>query len=165
MLVEDASAALSVLQAQPFEALHYPFQRQSSITRHSLQHRKTAFWEEVGCGWRQPRKAGCSKLMKWKQSAGILPYFSFFFFPLFGAFFFLQGKASSPANPFHLYSAMSQCLTRLGSLPSTLVCSTCSHAVAPKAALSSCKKCLFMFYQQKGDNSPRLCGLCRQPQR
>lgn len=46
MLVEEARAVIPALQAHPFEALHYPSQRQSSAIRNSLQHRNTAFWEE-----------------------------------------------------------------------------------------------------------------------
>lgn len=55
MLVEEASAVLSVLQAHPFDALHYPFQRQSSVT---LSYPKKNSTEKLLSGKRKDEAEG-----------------------------------------------------------------------------------------------------------
>lgn len=80
-------------------------------------------------------------------------------------FFFLQQRASSLTNPFHLHSAIAvSCKVGFG-IQHASTC-TCAYTVGQKAALScSCKKCPFIFYQRKEDNSLRLCSFHRKPQK
>lgn len=135
--MKEAGALLSVLQVPPFGALYCYFHRQSSVIRDSSQHRKTTCWQ------------GKVRV----------------FFIIFLVFFFLQQRASSLTNPFHLHSAIAvSCKVGFG-IQHTSTC-TCAYTVGQKAALScSCKKWLFIFYQRKGDNSLRLCSFHRKPQK
>lgn len=69
---------------------------------------------------------------------------------IFSCIFIFAGEDPFSCQLFSTCTQLWLCLARLGSLPSTPVCSTCSQAVAQTAALScSCKRCRFMFYQWK----------------
>lgn len=152
MLVEEASAVLSVSHAHPFEALHYLFQGQNSVTRNSLQCRKTAFWEKGGMERKTAQKDWLLQNYKGKNK---VQEYSFLFLPFFGGYSFCRGGTVLLTTPYTC-NQLSQCLARLGSMPSALVCFTCFHAVAQKLALSCpCRMCLFMFHQER-QQSPSL---------